>query len=243
MTRKQARRNLNRLGRRFERGHDLPDAIGAQLSISLERLQLSFAPIYVMHRDNPDIPVGEFVDAIAKEIAAGRIGIWGGSNWSIERFDEACTYAKENCLTAPTVLNNNLSLAQMIKPVWPGCVTSNNPETLAHLRKNNVVHVSWSSQARGFFLPEELRNRLPEATRPDVCFGGSDNEIRRARAEELATKYGVSAHNIATAWVLAQSFPSLALIGPRSPGEIASTLPGPGLDLTAEEVAWLNLEG
>jgi len=59
---------------------------------------------------------------------------------------------------------------------------------------------------------------------------------------DLARSKGVTAHNIATAWVLAQSFPSLALIGPRSPGEIASTLPALGLTLTPAEVAWLNLE-
>ena len=61
-------------------------------------------------------------------------------------------------------------------------------------------------------------------------------------AETLAIEKGVSAHNIATAWVLSQSFASLALIGPRSPGEIVSTLPGAALTLTEAEVLWLNLE-
>jgi len=31
-------------------------------------------------------------------------------------------------------------------------------------------------------------------------------------------------------------------VGPRSPGEIASTLPALTLKLSAEEVTWLNLE-
>lgn len=141
-----------------------------------------------------------------------------------------------------TILNNNLSLAVMEKPVWDGCVTSNTPETLAYLRKNSVTHLSWSSQARGFFLPEELRNRLPADTGPETCFGSAANEERRRRAGQLAEKYGVSPHNIATAWVLAQSFPSLALIGPRSPGEIVSTLPALSFELTPDETAWLNLE-
>ena len=44
------------------------------------------------------------------------------------------------------------------------------------------------------------------------------------------------------AWVLAQPFPSFALVGPRSVGEIATTLPALGLDLSPGEVAWLNLE-
>ncbi|WP_417247840.1 aldo/keto reductase [Celeribacter sp.] len=220
-----------------------PQAIGAQLDISLERLGLDRAAIYIMHRDNPDVPVGEFVDAIARLREAGRIGMWGGSNWSVARFEEAVEYAEKNGLEPPRILNNNLSLAVMEKPVWDGCITSNTPETLSWLRRTNTMHMSWSSQARGFFLDAALRGRLSADTAPDLCFGSAANDERRKRAGQLAKTYGVSRHNIATAWVLAQSFPSLALIGPRSPGELVSTLPAFSFELSAEEVAWLNLEG
>ena len=220
----------------------LPRAIEAQLNISLERLGFDHAPIYIMHRDNPDVPAGEFVDALNRLQRAGRIGAFGGSNWSVARIKEANAYAAAKGLKPYTILNNNLSLAVMERPVWSGCITSNNAETLAFLRKSKTTHVSWSSQARGYFLPEALRSRLPADTSPETCFGSSANAERRIRAEKLAKEYGVSPHNIATAWVLGQSFPSLALVGPRSPGEIASTLPALGLKLSAEEISWLNLE-
>jgi aryl-alcohol dehydrogenase-like predicted oxidoreductase len=219
-----------------------PRAIGNQLAISLERLRLDHAPIYIMHRDNPDVPVGEFVDALNALKTAGKIGVFGGSNWSVARFAEANAYAAQLKLEPLRILNNNLSLAVMEKPVWPGCVTANTAETLAYMRSNNVAHFSWSSQARGYFLPEALRNRLPADTAPETCFGSEANAERRRRAEELAKKHGVSAHNIATAWVLAQSFPSFALVGPRSPGEIASTLPGLKVKLSDADAMWLNLE-
>ena len=170
------------------------------------------------------------------------IGAFGGSNWSIARFKEANAYAASRGLKPLTILNNNLSLAVMERPVWAGCITSNNAEHLAFLRQSKTTHVSWSSQARGYFLPEALRNRLPADTSPETCFGSPANAERRVRAEKLATNYGVSSHNIATAWVLAQSFPALALVGPRSPGEIATTLPALGIKLTAKEVQSLNLE-
>ena len=219
-----------------------PRAIESQLSISLERLQLDKAPIYIMHRDNPDVPVGEFVDVLNQLQMDGKIGIFGGSNWTVERFEHANSFADRYRMSGFSVLNNNLSLAVMEKPVWPGCVTSNTPQTLAALRHQNTAHFSWSSQARGYFLPEDLRNRLPKDTSPETCFGGPENAERRQRAETLASERGVSAHNIATAWVLGQSFPSFALIGPRSAGEIASTMPGAALGLSANELAWLNLE-
>lgn len=220
-----------------------PRAIAAQLDISLGRLGLDHAPIYLMHRDNPDVPVGEFVDALNRLHQAGRIGIFGGSNWSPARFAEANAYAAAHGLQPMRILNNNLSLAVMERPVWAGCITSNTPGTLAYLRAGGVTHLSWSSQARGYFLPQALRSRLPADIGPEACFGSAANAERRRRAETLAARHGVAAHNIATAWVLAQSFASFALVGPRSPGEIASTLPSLALALTPEEVGWLNLEG
>ena len=219
----------------------VPGAINAQLEISLDRLGLSGVPIYIMHRDNPAVPVGEFVDALNDLHRAGRIGIFGGSNWSPRRLAEANAYAAAHGLQPMRILNNNLSLAVMEKPVWAGCVTSNTPDTLDYLTQSQTIHLSWSSQARGYFLPQALRDRLPADTAPETCFGSAANAERRIRAETLAAERGVSAHNIATAWVLAQPFPSLALIGPRSPGEIVSTLPGLGLDLKPAEVEWLNL--
>jgi aryl-alcohol dehydrogenase-like predicted oxidoreductase len=220
-----------------------PESIGTQLTQSLERLQLDHVPIYIMHRDNPDVPVGEFIDALNAEHNKGRIGIFGGSNWSTRRLSEAQAYAKANGLKAPTVLNNNLSLAVMEKPVWAGCMSSNNATDLKFLRDTNTVHFSWSSQARGYFLPEALRNRLPEDTRPETCFGSAANAERRTRAEKLGTERGVTANNIATAWVLNQSFPSFALVGPRTKVEIDSSLPAIGVRLTPQEISWLNLEG
>lgn len=222
--------------------HCLPAAIASQLSASLNRLQIAQAPVYIMHRDNLEVPVGEFVDAINREISGGRIGIYGGSNWSVARFEAARDYAHKHNLQPPAILNNNLSLAVMERPVWPGCISSNNLESLTYLRHNGIIHFSWSSQARGYFLPADLRNRLPEDTRPETCFGSPANAERRSRAEALATGHHVSAHNIATAWVLAQSFPSFALIGARSVDEILSTLPAVSVNLSPESMAWLNLE-
>ena len=77
---------------------------------------------------------------------------------------------------------------------------------------------------------------------PLICFASAANEERRRRAKALAKERGASMHAVATAWVLGQSFPSFALIGPRSPGEIASTLSSLTLTLSAEDCAWLTLE-
>src|SRR5690242_1678163 len=47
-----------------------PRSITTQLRISLERLQTDYADLYLMHRDNPEIPVGEFVDVLNEHLKA-----------------------------------------------------------------------------------------------------------------------------------------------------------------------------
>ena len=47
---------------------------------------------------------------------------------------------------------------------------------------------------------------------------------------------------IAAAYVLTQPFPTFALIGPRLISETVSSLECVGVQLSARELAWLNLE-
>ncbi|MBF2735401.1 MAG: aldo/keto reductase [Betaproteobacteria bacterium AqS2] len=223
--------------------HCDPESLRAQLRESLDRLQLDRAPIYVMHRDNPAVPVGEFIDCLDGLAAEGLLGACGASNWSLARFEEANAYAKANGKKEFAILNNNLSLARMTKPVWDGCVSSNDPAVLAYLAKAHKAHLSWSAQARGFFVDPALRGPLPAGTTPDECFGGEDNEERRRRAAELARELGTATHVVAAAWVLRQPFASVALIGPRQPSEIAAALPALAIELSEAQLAWLNLAG
>ncbi|MBE2205309.1 MAG: aldo/keto reductase [Chthoniobacterales bacterium] len=215
-----------------------PAHLREQFEISLERMQTDYADIYLMHRDNPAIPVGEFVDVLDALRREGRVRLYGGSNWSIERVREANAYAARHGREPFRVVSNNLSLARMVDPVWPGCVSAKGPEWTALLQNSAIALLAWSSQARGYFVPG-LGDGDAEMTR---CWDSEENRERRRRATLLAEEKGVSPINIALAWVLSQPFQSFALIGPRTIGETRSSLPGAALSLTPDERAWLDLE-
>ena len=86
-----------------------PDVIAKQLTQSLDRLQTDYVDVYFMHRDNLEVPVGEFVDAMDAEVKKGRIrGPFGGSNWTRERLDEAVAYAERTGKTKPQALSQQL---------------------------------------------------------------------------------------------------------------------------------------
>ena len=231
-----------------------PEAISKQLTISLERMKTDYVDIYIMHRDNTDYPIDEFMDVLNQEKEKGRIKIFGGSNWTIQRFKEANEWAEKNNKQEMSILNNNLALAKMIKPLWNGCLSSNTEEILAYLNSSQKSHMSWSSQARGYFLPDnitqEIEDKITKAetyrapgensSGPISCYDSEDNRERKKRAMELAEKKGCSAHNIAASWTINQSFPSFALIGPRTIDELDTTLPCLDIELTKEEINWLN---
>jgi aryl-alcohol dehydrogenase-like predicted oxidoreductase len=78
---------------------------------------------------------------------------------------------------------------------------------------------------------------------PDLvrCYYSDDNFERLARARKLGSDLGVAPTAIALAYVLAQDFPTFALIGPRSIEETRSSTDALSLKLTPEQVAWLDL--
>ena len=234
-----------------------PISIPIQLTESLDRLKTDFADIYIMHRDNLDIPVGEFITVLNNEVNNGRIKIFGGSNWTLERFKEANEWAEKNNMQGMTILNNNLALSKMNRPLWTGCVSSNEELILDYLEKTQTAHLAWSSQGRGYFLPEDLcqiiedqitkkesvwRKPGEHSSGPLSCYDSKDNRERKIRAIKLAEEFSVTPQNIAGAWPLNQSFPSFALIGPRTIDEINTSLPSLDIQVLKEDVDWLNLK-
>jgi len=217
-----------------------PEWLTKQLLESLDRLQTSHADLYFMHRDNPEIPVGEFVDVLNEHVKAGRIKVFGGSNWTIARMAAANRYAKRKGLQGFGALSNNFSLAQMIAAPWTDCLSASDADSRRWLKKTQTPVFAWSSQAYGFFTKRADAGKLSDPWMVR-CWYSEDNWRRRERAIELAAKKGVAATNIAAAYVLHQPFPTFALIGPRALGELVGSLDALKVELTPKEVAWLDL--
>ena len=217
-----------------------PDGITSQLKESLARLQTDHLDIYLMHRDNPDVPVGEFVDLLNEHRRAGRVTVFGGSNWTAARLDEANDYARRKGVQGFAAVSNNISLARMVDPVWGGTLSFSDPASRAWLERSGMASLAWSSTARGFFVRGNPDDRSDaELAR---CWYSEDNFRRRDRARELAAERGVETIQIALAWVLHQPFNSFALFGPAWPMETTISIRALGISLTPQEVRWLALE-
>ena len=228
----------DRIGKRVN-----PREIAFDLGGSLARLGTSYVDLYVLHRDDPEVPVGPIVEALNEHAERGRMKVIGGSNWSHTRLEEANAYAQQRGLRPMAVSSPNLSLAVPKEPMWPDCISvSGDARALEWYRRTRTPLFSWSSQGGGFFTgrftPENTEN-----TDMVRVYYSEGNWQRLRRAEQLGKELGLSAIQVALAWVLNQSdLNTFPLIGPRSMEELESSLAAAEVELTPEQVRWLNLE-
>lgn len=217
-----------------------PEDITCDLRDSLARLKTDSVELYILHRDDPELPVGPIVECLNEHHRAGRIGEFGGSNWTPERLDEANAYAAAHGLRGFSLSSPHLSLAVPNGEIWAGCIDARSPEARAWYTERQMPLFAWSSQARGFFSgafqPEDLSNETVSRV-----YYSEGNWERLRRARELGEPRGYSAIQVALAWVLHQPFPVFPLIGPVSVEELESCVAAADLELTPEEVRWLDL--
>jgi len=218
-----------------------PKDLTAQLLESLDRLQTDHLDIYMMHRDNPQVPVAEFIDVLNEHIKAGRIRTFGVSNWTIQRVEAANEYARKRKLQGISAVSNNFSLARMIDPVWAGCIAASDSASREWFSRTQMPLMPWSSQARGFFTDRAGKDKLADKELVR-CWYSEDNFQRRQLAMELARRRRTTPIAIALAYVLCQPFPTFALIGPRVLSETRTSFAALDIELSPDELAWLNLE-
>jgi len=227
------------IGKGAHTPHCTPEAIRPQLMESLERLGTDYVDIYFMHRDDPSVPVGEFVDVLDELAGEGRIRKFGGSNWTIGRMDEANAYARRHGKRGFELLSNNFSLAEMIAPMWDGCIASSDDASVAWLQKTETPLLAWSSQARGFFTDRAGRDKLDDPIMMKSWYSETNFE-RRDRVRDFAARHAVSATQVALAYLLVQPFPVLPIIGPANLGELRDSLGVLKVRLSPKDAEWLK---
>ncbi len=232
-----------------ERMRVTPADIAADLDESLSKLGLDAIDLYLLHRDDPDVPVGPIVEALNSHLREGKIRAFGGSNWTHERIAEANAYAQEHGLVPFVASSPQFSLAAQIDPPWRGCISIGGPDGAEARRwyiDNQMAIFAWSSLAGGFLsggfdrdndggLPEEVAQRARRS------YGSDANYERLDRARTLATELGVTVPQIALAYAVSQPLNLFAIAGGESDEEIAANAAAVAIRLPADTLKWLDL--
>lgn len=145
----------------------------------------------------------------------------------------------------------NYGLAEQVQDPWgPGCVSISGPQEIKArewYQKTNMPIFAYSSLGRGFFSGRVTRenfdlnkDKIDGACRHAYCH--EVNFKRLDRAQILAKEKGVTVPQIATAYIMNQPLNVLALVGAVNKDEFRANVFALDIDLTTDEVAWLDLQ-
>lgn len=220
-------------------------------SKSVRYLNTDYIDIYLLHRDDPEVEVGEIVEIFNAMHSEGKIGAFGGSNWTHKRIEQANEYAYKHNLIPFSVSSPNFSLAEQVQDPWGGgCVTisgSANKEARMWYEKNQMPVIAYSSLGRGFFSGK-LKGSEPEKAGEildQVAMKGyycPDNFERLRRCERLADRKGCSVAQLAMAWVYSQKMNTFAVVSTSNPKRMESNIDALSIQLSDEELQYLDLE-
>lgn len=204
-----------------------PEYIRACCEASLTRLGIETIDLYYLHRHNPDsASIEEAVGAMADLVRAGKIRAIGLSEVNAGTLQRALQV-------------HPIAALQSEYSLW-----SREPEsdgTLETCRANGVGFVPYSPIGRGFlsgaiqrfedFGPEDFRRQLPR-------FQGENfnkNLQIVGKLQELAQVRGVTAVQLALAWVLAQGEDLVPIPGTTRANHLDELIAGSQLKLTTAE--------
>lgn len=223
--------------------------VASDLFDSLARLRTDYIDLYLLHRDDPGVPVGPLVEALNEHMSEGRIRAFGGSNWTVNRIREANLYAEKRGLRPFVASSPNFSLAVRMNEIWEGCLSISGPRAAgerAWYRETQMPVFSWSSLAQGFFsglLTRENINQTADTLTVGCAqvYGYEENFSRLERATELAGDRGKTVAQIALAYLFNQPQNVFTVSGCRSVEESRLNREAMEIRLTPDELDWLDL--
>jgi aryl-alcohol dehydrogenase-like predicted oxidoreductase len=171
-----------------------PEYVRSACDSSLKRLDIECIDLYYQHRVDTEVPIEETVGAMAELVSAGKIRYIGLSEASTE------TIRRAHAVHPVSALQSEYSL-------W-----SRDPEdaVLPTLRELGIGFVAYSPLGRGF-LTGQLKSpddfALDDYRRNSPRFQGANFTKNLELVEHLsviAWRKGISAGQLALAWVLAQ---------------------------------------
>lgn len=208
-----------------------PEYVHAACDASLKRLGVDYIDLYYQHRVDATVPIEETVGAMAELVSAGKVRYLGLSEAS------PATIRRAHKVHPITALQTEYSL-------WERHVEA---EILPTVRELGIGFVPYSPLGRGFLTGAiTSRNDLDASDYRFKAFPRSSGEAfdqNMKLVEEvrrLAAKKGVTAAQLALAWVLSKGEDIVPIPGTKRQKYLEENAGAVELRLTEEETAELE---
>lgn len=209
-----------------------PESIRAEVDASLERLGVERIDLYQMHWPADDTDVAEYWAVFDELVKAGKVRAIGVSNHSIQQLEAAHAVAPVGAIQVPLNLLNAASLDSVIP--WA--------------QRNGVGVLLYSPMASGLLTGKyrtgsldslaegDWRRRSPLFTPENLVRVGRLTDVMR----EVAAEHETTVSAVAVAWALTQPGVSAAIVGARTPEQIADWIDAGRIELPGDAVRRLD---
>jgi len=207
-----------------------PEYVRTAADASLQRLGVDHIDLYYQHRVDPNVPIEDTVGAMAELVTAGKVRHLGLSEAG------AATIRRAHAVHPITALETEYSL-------WSRDVEA---EILPVLRELGIGLVPYSPLGRGFLTgtitttaelaPDDFRRQNPRFVGDALAA----NLALVARVRELAEAKGITAGQLALAWVLAQGDDVVPIPGTKRISYLQENAAAAAVHLTADDLAALD---
>jgi aryl-alcohol dehydrogenase-like predicted oxidoreductase len=206
------------------------------IDASLGRLGMDYVDLYQIHRWDDHTPIEETMEALHDVVRVGKARYIGASSMFSWQFAKAQHVAERNGWTKFVAMQNhyNLIYREEEREMIPQCIDQ------------GVGVIPWSPLARGVLAGNRGRDGDKRTTRSetdaftDYLYSQPTDFDVVERVAEIAEDRGVSAAQVALAWILQRPGVTAPIVGATRAGHLADALAAEELTLTEEEVKSLE---
>ncbi|HEX8447777.1 MAG TPA: aldo/keto reductase [Sphingomonas sp.] len=213
-----------------------PARIAAAIDASLQRLGTDQIDLYFAHRDDPDVPIADYLGAFDALIRAGKVRAIGASNFTAARLEEAARVAAAQALTPFTVLQPHYNLLER-----------NDFETdlLPVVLDRNIGVVPYAALANGFLTGKYRRTEDLTGARGGRVGQYLDPRGRAilAALDAVAERHDANPARIALAWLMAKPGITAPIASASRPDQVTDLIAAMNIVLTPDDIAALDAAG
>jgi len=203
-------------------------SIRLECEASLRRLKTEWIYLYQIHWPEPDEDIEEGWTELAKLKSEGKVRYIGVSNFDVPQMKRAQAIAPITSLQPPYAVARR----EIEKEILPYCAAENIGVIVYSPMYAGLLTGAMTKERVANFLPEDWRRNLPGFKEPALSRNLRLVEFLRT----IGARHGRSPGEVAIAWTLNHPAVTGAIVGFRSPQQVAGIIGAAEFRLLASEI-------